>query len=97
MARGIQRNPRNFERSLYHFGLVKILVENKLQKKNDNWIEFLVWNQFVEALVKQESHEGNPGYCKAKGLKQELAQQGFIRLEVWNQSQKRRPEIRTLS
>jgi hypothetical protein len=55
--------------SLYHFGLVKILVENKLQKKNHSWTWFLVWNQFVEAPIKHLSHEWNPSYCKAKGLK----------------------------
>jgi hypothetical protein len=36
MALTIQRISRSLERSLFHFGLVKILVEARLQEQNDN-------------------------------------------------------------
>lgn len=37
MASSIQHSPRNLDRSLYHHGLVKILIETKLHQQNDNW------------------------------------------------------------
>jgi hypothetical protein len=36
MEQIIQRNPKNLERSLFHFGLVKIIGEAKLQNQNDS-------------------------------------------------------------
>jgi hypothetical protein len=51
MALIIQHSTKSLERSLFHFGLVKILVEAILQEKNNNWVQFLVRNNFVEALA----------------------------------------------
>jgi hypothetical protein len=40
MAQGIQRNPRNIQRSLYHHGFIRIIVEEELKKTNDSWEQF---------------------------------------------------------
>jgi hypothetical protein len=46
MAYSIQHSHRNIDKILYHHGMVKILLETKLHKKNDNWEAFLVRNHF---------------------------------------------------
>jgi hypothetical protein len=45
----IQHNPRSLEGSLFHFGLIKMLVEERLQEYNDNWEQFLIHNHYIEA------------------------------------------------
>lgn len=49
MAFNIQRNYRNVDRNLSHFGLIKIMVEEELQLRGDNWEDFLLRNHFKEA------------------------------------------------
>jgi hypothetical protein len=44
MALTIQKSSRNVEQSLYHYGLVKILIIAKLQQLDDTWDDFLVRN-----------------------------------------------------
>jgi hypothetical protein len=47
------------ERSLFHFGLVKIIGEAKLQNQNDSWKNFFLWNHFIEAPTKWEARDWN--------------------------------------
>jgi hypothetical protein len=68
MALTIQHSPRSLERSLFHFGLVKILVEARLQEKNDNWGQFLVRNHFVEAPAQARSQRIEMQGCQKKGF-----------------------------
>ena len=44
MASGIEKNPMNLERSLYHLDLVKLIVMEKLRSQNETWENFLVQN-----------------------------------------------------
>lgn len=41
MAMLVQRNVRNPKGSLYHYGLIKLLIVEELQKKNSTWDAFL--------------------------------------------------------
>jgi hypothetical protein len=36
------------ERSLYHYGLIKILIVTKLRQLHDTWDNFLLSNHFLE-------------------------------------------------
>jgi hypothetical protein len=46
----VKRNSRNPQNSLYHHGLVKLLVESKLRKKNKTWDQFLGENAFIDQI-----------------------------------------------
>jgi hypothetical protein len=47
MAKCVHANPKNVNRSLYHHGLIKILIVEELNKRGDNWDAFYPWNGFV--------------------------------------------------
>ena len=47
MSSAIKRGPKNIGHSLFHHGLVRILVERELSKKNRSWDEFLESNGFL--------------------------------------------------
>jgi len=47
MSKTIQKQRKNKDRSLYHYGLVKILIEFELQKISVTWKKFLVTNEFI--------------------------------------------------
>jgi len=46
MASSVQKRIQFLETTLYHHGLVKILIEHHLSKLGDNWDNFLVRNDF---------------------------------------------------
>ena len=58
MASCVQRRVQFLETTLYHHGLVKILIEHHLAKTNDTWDDFLIRNHFEEA--KEPSPEPQP-------------------------------------
>ena len=58
MASNIQKRVQFLETTLYHHGLVKILIEHHLRKMGDNWEEFLVRNHFEEP--KESPPESKP-------------------------------------
>ena len=41
MSSAIKKGPKNIGRSLFHHGLVRILVERELSKQNRSWDDFL--------------------------------------------------------
>jgi len=55
MCRFYQRQNPNFESSLFHHGLIRILVNAQLLKMGDSWQSFLVKNGFV-SLPSESSH-----------------------------------------
>ena len=48
MAKVVQRRAKDKMTSLFHCGLIKIIIKHELQKKNLTWSEFLIHNQFEE-------------------------------------------------
>jgi len=48
MSTNVQKRIQLIENTLYHHGLIKILVEFHLQSIGDNWESFLVINHFEE-------------------------------------------------
>ena len=48
MAKAIQRRAKDKMTSLFHCGLIKIIIKHELQKQNLTWSEFLNHNQFEE-------------------------------------------------
>ena len=56
MATNVQKKVESIETTLYHHGLVKILVEFHLRSIGDTWEDFLVRNFFQDAL---DLSEGN--------------------------------------
>jgi len=57
MAKTIQKQKGNEDKSLYHFGLIKILIEHELQKRGKLWKEFLTVNQIRDEEEKEEVQE----------------------------------------
>jgi hypothetical protein len=57
MAKTVQKQDRNTVRSLYHCGLIKMIVKNELLKQNMNWQQFTTENGFE--TVKEEEEEEN--------------------------------------
>ena len=49
MATNVQKKVESIETTLYHHGLVKILVEFHLRSVGDTWEDFLVRNFFQDA------------------------------------------------
>ena len=47
MSSAIKKGPRNISHSLFHHGLVRILVERELSKLNPSWDEFIESNGFL--------------------------------------------------
>jgi hypothetical protein len=56
MAKSIQRQTKNVERSLYHHGLIKLVVKHELSKKGIGWSEFLASNGFEDDDKGTEEH-----------------------------------------
>ena len=57
MASNVQKILQLLESTLYHHGLIKILIEFHLKKVGDSWDEFLLRNHFEEpeeTLSKEE-------------------------------------------
>ena len=48
MAKAVQRCPKDKMTSLFHCGLIKIIIQHELQRQNLTWSGFLVHNQFEE-------------------------------------------------
>jgi hypothetical protein len=54
MAKGVQKHEKDMKKSLYHHGLIKMIITYELQKQNLSWQQFLIDNEF-EAM--KEEHE----------------------------------------
>ena len=48
MAKAVQRRQKDKMTSLFHCGLIKIIIQHELQKQNLTWSGFLIHNQFEE-------------------------------------------------
>jgi hypothetical protein len=59
MSQGVQENSTNPHHSLYHYGLIKLLIEDELKFRNDSWDSFLVRNAFnsIVGLHQEECQE----------------------------------------
>lgn len=57
MASSVQKRIEFLETTLYHHGLVKILIEHHLRKIGDNWDNFLVRNHFEEPKEPSPEHQ----------------------------------------
>jgi len=57
MAKRVHANPKNVHRTIYHHGLIKILIVEELKKRGDNWDAFLSRNRFI---AKTGSSKGEP-------------------------------------
>ena len=47
MSAAIKKGPKNIGQSLFHHGLVRMLVERELSKRNQIWDHFLEHNGFM--------------------------------------------------
>ena len=47
MSAAIKKGPKNIGRSIFHHGLVRMLVERELSKRNQTWDHFLKQNGFM--------------------------------------------------
>ena len=47
MSSAMKKGPRNISHSLFHHGLVRMLIERELSKQNRSWDEFLESNGFL--------------------------------------------------
>ena len=47
MSSAIKKGPKNISHSLFHHGLVRMLIERELSKQNRSWDEFLESNGFL--------------------------------------------------
>ena len=54
ISKTIQKQKGNEDRRLYHFGLIKILIEFELQKRGITWEGFLIANKIK---TKEDEHE----------------------------------------
>ena len=57
MASSVQRRVQFLETTLYHHGLVKMLIEHHLAKTKDTWDNFLVRNHFEEPKEPSPEHQ----------------------------------------
>ena len=47
MSSAIKKGPKNIGRILFHHGLVTMMVERELSKRNQTWDDFLERNSFM--------------------------------------------------
>jgi len=62
MVLSIQQNPRNMEQSLFHYGLVNILVEAKWKEQEDTWVDFVSYQRKKldrRSIKKKEKESSN--------------------------------------
>ena len=65
MSKEVHRAAKNPREILYHYGLIKILIADKLGIRNDDWDDFLQRNQFITVIEEpsaqplDELHEAN--------------------------------------
>ena len=59
MAKAVQGRSKDKVTSLFHYGLIKIIIQYELHKQNLTWTEFLVHNQFEnqEELLEEGAKE----------------------------------------
>jgi predicted ATPase len=55
MAKTVQKQGRNTDRSLYDCGLIKMIIKDELQKQNVIWQQFTIENGFE--TIKEEERE----------------------------------------
>ena len=48
MTKAVQKRAKDKLTSLFHCGLIKIIITYELQKQNLTWKEFIIHNQFEE-------------------------------------------------
>ena len=53
MSMAIKKGPKNIGRSLFHHGLIRMLVEMELSKRNQSWDHFLEQNGFKAFFHRQ--------------------------------------------
>ena len=76
MATKVQKKIQCIKNTMYHHGLVKILLEFHLQSIGDNWESFLVRNHFEEkSPEKQSSRRTLKGRKRTIEMKKEQAPQ----------------------
>jgi hypothetical protein len=56
MAKAVQKQGRNTEKSLYHCGFIKMIIIYELQKQNLTWQQFIIENGF-ETIKEEEEEE----------------------------------------
>ena len=59
MAKVVEKHAKDKLTSLFHCGLIKIIITYELQKQNLTWQEFIIHNQFeeLEELPKENLKE----------------------------------------
>ena len=58
MSMQVKKN-KNKERSMYHHGIIKMLVEHELHQRGQSWIIFLWENRFISE-IEEDSIQINP-------------------------------------
>jgi len=78
MSIAIQKQTKNIERSLYHHGLIKMIVKHELMKKGMGWSKFLVANEFENIGDDPRNIVGNvPNYTAKVQEVHEIPRQGI--------------------
>jgi len=68
MSEKVQKTTTNPCSSLYHYFLIKILVEDELNIRHDSWANFLSWNGFINVVrVHQDKRDIQ------RGLEEEIS------------------------
>ena len=63
MSKTVQKQKGNEDKSLYHFGLIRILIEDEMQRRGKTWKEFLTANQIRDEEEREKSPE-NSGFVR---------------------------------
>ena len=68
MASTVQKKIEIIDTTMYHYGLVKILVEFHFKRIGDSWENFLIRNYFQEALESPEEDNVRRSRRKKTGI-----------------------------
>ena len=61
MAKGVQKHKKDMKKSIYHHGLIKMIVTYELQNQNLSWQQqFLIDNEFETMKEEHEEEEFIP-------------------------------------
>ena len=60
MCNGVQVEPDSIQNTLFHFGLIKMIIVEELKKKERTWEHFVFWEGF-ESQSQPDKGKKRPG------------------------------------
>ena len=78
MSSRVREHQDHTEQSIFHHGLIKLIISTVLQKKGNTWDYFLFWSGFQS---EKEDQSKKSRVNKAQNLVKKLKKEGIVKVE----------------